>query len=168
MCQPEYSVLKYMYTWVYLQYLIMNVHGTLTLCSCTCTCTFTSRSVLMNVHDTLTLCSCTCTFTSRSVESMSVTPNRDGSYLVNWVPSTSGTYSIKICIDGSSSGTELIHVVASFRLSLGAKTVIVLLCTVFYLHLVQLILYHCTHTCTVHTCTVDVTPNILVSASLYI
>ena len=118
----------------------------------------------MNVHDTLTLCSCTCTFTSRSVESMSVTPNRDGSYSVNWVPSTSGTYSIKICIDGSSSGTELI--VASFRLSLGAKTVIVLLCTVFYLHVVQLILYHCTHTCTVHT--VDVIPDILVSASLYI
>ena len=56
---------------------------------------------------------------------MSVTPNRDGSYSVNWVPSTSGTYSIKICIDGSSSGTELI--VASFRLSLGTKTVIVLL-----------------------------------------
>ncbi len=33
--------------------------------------------------------------------------NEDGSYVANWVPSTSGSYIIQVFIDGKSAGTVL-------------------------------------------------------------
>ncbi len=47
--------------------------------------------------------------TCRCIESMNIVSKDDGTYAVSWVPSTAGTYNIKICIDGSWAGI-LIHV----------------------------------------------------------
>ena len=36
---------------------------------------------------------------------MAIQNNKDGTYTASWVPSTAGSYSIHICIEGSSPGT---------------------------------------------------------------
>ena len=40
----------------------------------------------------------------RSVDCMAVTSHKDGTYTVTWVPTSAGSYDIRVCIDGSVAG----------------------------------------------------------------
>ena len=38
---------------------------------------------------------------------MAITSHNDGTYTVTWVPTSPGSYDIRVCIDGSLAGTSL-------------------------------------------------------------
>ncbi len=49
----------------------------------------------------------------RSTDNMIVKSNKDGSYVVTWVPSCSGSYTIQLFIDGRDAGTHILGPITS-------------------------------------------------------